>query len=216
MKLAFRAIVAASNVARAVGQREGDVAAGDTLCTSTTPTITGFSPTSAAPGSSVMIYGAGFRTSQSAIAVLISGVAASVTNVSPSGTVITVIVPNAGSGYLSVKIASVQATVSPGLNTYFVVLPPDPPPTGFTLFPSQGPPQVGVVIKGSGFGNSGMITFNGTPMAVTAWTTTSIVAQIPAAAGIGPGTIAVTPVGETAGFVTFNVVRPFGCGCCGS
>ena len=102
------------------------------------PLITGFSPNSGSPGSTVTIYGASFGSSVSAIVVNISGKAATVTSVGSSGTVITAIVPNTNSGQLQVYVAGVAALVSQGLNTTFYVVGAQYQLTTFVNPPSAG------------------------------------------------------------------------------
>ena len=76
----------------------------------------------------------------------------------------------------------------------------------------SGPPQMGFVINGTGFGTSqgtsGSATLSGTPLTVVDWSTgTSITVQVPA--GAQSGNIVVTQGKQSSNAVAFTVTTPF-------
>ncbi len=84
--------------------------------------------------------------------------------------------------------------------------------TGLSL--SSGPPQMGLVIYGAGFGatqGTSSVAVGGTPMPVVpgAWSDTSVTVQVPAT---GTGNIGVTVSTVGSGPFPFSVAAAFGCG----
>lgn len=84
------------------------------------------------------------------------------------------------------------------------------PPTISSLTPSSGPPGTPLVITGTGFGTAaGAVYFTpngGAPVAaaVTAWSDTSVTAQVPAT--LGPGTVSVAVYNATDGLTSSPVL----------
>src|SRR3954464_2501411 len=73
-------------------------------------------------------------------------------------------------------------------------------PSITSLTPSTGAVGASIVIAGSGFGSpqgSSTVKFNGVTAAVTAWTTTSITATVPAGATTGNVVVTVSGVAST-------------------
>lgn len=162
------------------------------------PTITSFSPTSAAAGATVTITGTNFI---GATTVSFGGTTASSFTVN-SPTSIDAVVGAGSSGIVSVTTPGGTGTL-----TGFAFLVP-PTITGFT--PSSGPIGTTVTITGTNFdptpGNN-LVKFNGTTAAVTSGSTTSLIVTVPGGATTGP--ITVTVAGNTATSAgDFTVVPP--------
>ena len=71
-----------------------------------------------------------------------------------------------------------------------------PAPALTNVAPGGGPTGTHVVLSGSGFGavqQSGLVTLNGTSLAVTSWSDTLIVATVPSGATTGPMAVLVAP-----------------------
>jgi RHS repeat-associated protein len=154
--------------------------------------ISSISPVLGIVGTSVTIVGTGFGPTQGSSTVTFNGTLAS--PISWSNTQIAVPVPNgASSGYV---VVTASGATSDG--DYFTVVLP----TISALSPSSGPTGTSVTIRGSYFGatqGSGTVTFNGTAATPTSWSSTSIVAPVPAAANTGNVVV-------TAGVVSGNGV----------
>jgi outer membrane protein assembly factor BamB len=154
----------------------------------TCPRITGFTPQSGTPGTSVTLTGCGFTGTTS---VAFHGVVASFTV--NSDTQITTSVPaGALSGPITVTTSSITVK-SPGK---FLV------PPALTLSSTVGPPTSSVTVSGSNFGHAeGVDVYFDTTDEALASTTVqgqfSISIQVPA--GAVPGTHWVTAVGRHSG-----------------
>lgn len=71
-----------------------------------------------------------------------------------------------------------------------------PAPTVSSVFPGGGSVGTHVLVSGSGFGSTqqnSMVVLNGTPLTITSWSDTSIVATIPSGATSGPMAVVVAP-----------------------
>lgn len=147
----------------------------------TPPTITGFSPTSGAPGTSVVITGTNFT---GATAVRFGGTTATFTV--NSSTQITATVPaGAATGAISVTTPSGTATSS----SSFTVTQGGPAITSFS--PASGCVGTNVTINGSNFTGATAVTFNGvSATSFTVQSSTRINAVVPV--GATTGKIAVT------------------------
>jgi|GEM_PF-3399069 len=173
-----------------VGGQTGTSATNFTL---PAPTITGFSPASAAPGATITINGSNFAPTAGNNTVYFTDsngttidLSASVTSATP--TALTVVVPGAYSGKVKVTTSAGVATSATG----FTVTVPVPTITSFT--PTIGPAGTVVTITGTHFDGgvlaNNVVTFNGFAATVNSATSTSIVAIVPSNATTGP--IAVT------------------------
>jgi regulation of enolase protein 1 (concanavalin A-like superfamily) len=142
----------------------------------TFPIITGLSPNVGGIGSSVAVGGSNFGSTGG---VTFNGVAASVT--SWSATTIAVSVPP---GATSGKVVVVTAGLaSNGIN--FTVVPV---PSIGSVSPGGGPAGTNVALTGTNFGDvqgSSTVTFDGTTVAPTNWSATSIALTIPSGATTG-------------------------------
>jgi large repetitive protein len=156
------------------------------------PRVTGFTPTSAAVGTTVTISGNAFGGASS---VLFNGVIAVPATVTP--TKITVVEPpDASTGKLTVVTGA-----GPGQSAgTFKVLPK------LTSFlPSSGPAGTSVTIAGSGFTDVSAVRFNGVSASFTADSDHQITATVPASATIGKLSI-VTAGGTATSLASFTVV----------
>lgn len=160
------------------------------------PTISGFTPTSGQPGTSVTINGANFT---GATLVKFNGASANFTV--NSDTKVTATVPqDATTGKISVTTNAGTGTSS---GVFTVTTPPSPPSvSGFT--PTSGPPGTVVDITGSNFTAATNVDFNGTQAAFTVNSDTDISATVPDGATSGP--ISVTsPAGKGTSTASFTV-----------
>jgi len=161
------------------------------------PTISTLSSYSGSAGSSIVISGANFGTSQGTSTVTFNSTPAMVTNW--SGSSITTTVPaGAGTGPVVVTVSGIASN---GV-TFAVV----PPPVISGLLPSSGPAGSVFTILGSNFGamqGSSIAQFNGAGMAIANWTDTSIMASVPA--GAVNGSVVVTVAGRQSNGVAFAV-----------
>jgi hypothetical protein len=154
-----------------------------------TPTITSFSPSSAAVGAIVTITGTNFNTPLADNQVSFNGIVADIT--SSTSTSISAIVPaGAITGPISIIVNGVAITTA----TNFTVLPM-PTLTGFT--PSSGAPGATVIITGTNFNTTAVnnvVKFNGVSATVISSTTTSITVTVPNGATTGPITVTTSGV----------------------
>ena len=170
------------------------------------PTVTGFTPTSGAVGTSVTVTGTNLS---SPTAVSFGGTAASAFS-SSSSTQITATVPTgAASGVISVTTAG-GTTMSSA--TFTVTTSGTSAPTIASFTPISGPVGTSVIITGTNLTGATAVAFGAT--AATAFTVnsaTQITATVPA--GAATGTISVTTAGGTvASTGTFTVTTTGGGG----
>lgn len=160
------------------------------------PVITGFTPMSGIPGTTVTLSGSNFT---GATTVTFNGVPA-VFNVG-SDTEITATVPMAATtGVIRVTTPGGTATSS----MPFTVQPLSPVITGFT--PMSGRPGTTVTLSGSNFTGAMTVTFNGVPPVFSVGSDTEIAATVPMAATTG--VVRVTTPGGTATSSTPFTVQP--------
>lgn len=166
------------------------------------PEISGFSPNSGGPGTSVTISGAHFDTTPSANTVLFNGIQAVVNSGDANQLVVTVPV-GATTGQISVTCSDNQTTLSAGAFT----VPPPPTITGFLpIEATEGQP---VTINGNGFdtnaaGNS--VLFNGVAAIVSSASANQIMVTVPA--GATTGKLTVTASGQSSLSTDDFKVRP--------
>lgn len=158
------------------------------------PSISGFSPATGPPGTTVTISGDGFDTeSIHSNGVTFNGVSALV--LSASASQITVAVPAQATSGPIVLIVDALPAVTVG---NYVVTPPVPTINSFT--PTTGAAGTTVQISGANFSTdaaSNTVTFNGTPaVVISAYYGTYVYATVPA--GATTGRIGVTVNGVTA------------------
>jgi hypothetical protein len=169
-------------------------------CTSVAaaPTISGFTPSSGPPGTTVTINGTGFTGTSS---VTINGVGAAYTVT--SNTQITATVPNgATTGPIAVTTSSGTATSS----TSFSVTPAAASPTISGFNPTSGPVGTSVTITGTNLTGATTVKFAATSASYKVVSDTQITATVPA--GAKNGAISVTtPAGTATSSTTFRVTR---------
>jgi uncharacterized repeat protein (TIGR03803 family) len=157
------------------------------------PTVTGFTPGSGVPGTSVVITGTGFDT---ASAVAFNGYGASFTI--NSATQITATVPSsATTGKIKVTNAAGAAS---SVSSFLV------PPTITSFSPASGKAGTSVTINGKTFTGATAVTFNGVATPFTVDTSIRIRATVPA--GATTGKIKVTTPGGFATSATSFTVLP--------
>ncbi len=145
------------------------------------PTLTSFSPTSAATGATVSITGTNFT---GATAVSFGGTAATSFSVVSSTSLIAVVASGASG---SINITTAGGTV--GLSGFTYILSP-PTITSFT--PLSAVPGASVTITGSNFNTTttnNIVFFGATRATITAATTSSLTVTVPAGATYGPVTV---------------------------
>ena len=150
------------------------------------PSITSFSPTSAAVGSSVTITG---QNLTGATGVTFNGLAGTVTSSSLSA-VVARVPTGASTGVIAVTTPTGTATSTSKLT----ITVPAPTITSFT--PTSGPTGTSVTVTGTNLSGATKITFNGATGKVSSSTATTVVGVVPT--GASTGKIAVTTTGGTA------------------
>src|SRR6266404_5617389 len=148
--------------------------------TSPPPSITSLNPTSGVAGTSVTIAGANFGTTQGASTVTFNGTAGTPTGWSATS----IVVPVPSGASTGNVVVTVGGVASNGMN--FAVTPP--PPSITSLNPTSGVVGTSVTIAGANFGTTqgaSTVTFNGTAGTPASWSTTSVVAAVPAGATTG-------------------------------
>jgi hypothetical protein len=172
--------------------------------------ITSFSPQTGPPGTHITIIGTGFGSTIGTSTVRFNATLSTPT--SWSGTQIIVPVP-AGTSTGSITVTVNGASVSSASK-----FTPTPPPTVTSLSFTEGPPQMGLIVLGVGFGSTqgtGTVTFGGVAASVVAgtWSDSSITVQVPGSASITSSYSA--PVVVTAGTASnsfaFTIDPPFAC-----
>jgi hypothetical protein len=162
------------------------------------PSISSFTPTSAAQGDTVTIAGANFLGTT---AVSFGGAAANI--VSVSATQMVVLVGAGASGSLSLTTPGGSAS-----KTGFTYLPPGPRITGFT--PATATPGTSVVISGSSFTGASSVSFGGiAAQSFVVNSATRITAVVPSG-GLSGNVSVTTPLGTAsmAGFTFTPVPAP--------
>ena len=184
----------------------GNTATSATNFTVTTPvpTIISFTPASGPVGTSVVITGTNFSTTNANNIVKFNGITALAT--ASTATSITTTVPTgATTGLITVTVGGNTATSA----TNFTVT--TPLPTIVSFAPASGPVGTSVVITGTNFSTTSannMVMFNGTTAVATASTTTSITTTIPSGATTGPITVTVggNTATSTTDFTVFSTI----------
>jgi hypothetical protein len=164
-----------------------------------TPSITNLSPTSGPLGTSVMITGTNFGSSQGTSTVTFGGTPATPT--SWSATSIMVPVPSgATTGNVAVTVGGV-----PSNGIAFTVIPP----SITSLSASSGAIGTSVTITGTNFGaiqGTSVVRFNGTVASPVSWGDTIIVVPVPG--GATTGNVVVTVGALSSNGLLFTVIVP--------
>ena len=167
---------------------------------STTPSITGLSPTSGAVGAAVAITGTNFGSAQGTSTVIFNGTAGTPT--SWSATSIQLAVPTgATTGNVVVTVTGV-----PSNGVSFTLLPS---PSIASLSPTSGAVGASVTIVGSNFGatqGSGNVWLGSTYGVVTSWSDTQVIATV--ASGSQTGTAKIFQSGAWSNAPAFTVETP--------
>ena len=154
------------------------------------PAVTGFTPTSGAPGTAVTINGSGFT---GATAVKFNGVAATTFSVG-SDVQITATVPSgATTGPIAVTTSGGTGTSA----TSFTVTSGVPAPTITSFTPTSGPIGTSVTITGTNFTGATSVTLRNVTATFTVNSATSVTAKVPST-GASEGKWRVTTAGGTA------------------
>jgi hypothetical protein len=160
------------------------------------PEITNLLPPQGLAGTSVLVTGSNFGSSQGSSVVTFNGVAATPSSWSNTG--ITVPVPaGTTTGPVAVTVASAQSN-----GVVFLIT--GPAITGLSTH--IGAIGDSITIYGAGFGSaqgSNTITFNGVPATATSWNGMTIVAPVPT--GASSGSVTVTVAGTASNSVSFTV-----------
>lgn len=169
-----------------------------------TANITSVSPSSGTVGTHVQINGMNFVQGGLHAVVVFSNNQNASTVFSYTNTQIIVAVPaGAVTGTVFLEFPGGNSNSKP-----FTISAPATP-TITSLSPSNGGIGIAVTIHGTNFGsvqNSSTVTFNGIPAMVSSWSSTAIVATVPAMATTGP--VIVTVAGIASNSMTFTVTNP--------
>jgi hypothetical protein len=163
-----------------------------------TPSITGVSPASGAPGTRVTITGSNFGSAQGTSTVRFNRAAALPTSWS-GGSIVVPVPANATTGNVLV-----MANGTPSNGVAFTVSP-----SIASLSPAAGAVGAAVTVTGSGFGpvqGRSTSTFDGTPAVPNIWSATSIAVPVPS--GAATGAVVATVNGIASNGVTFTVTPP--------
>jgi hypothetical protein len=163
-----------------------------------TPSIASLNPTSGLVGATVTIAGTNFGATQGTSTVKFNGTAATVTSWSATSVVVTVpagattgnVVVTAG-GVASNGVSFTVTTLAPSITS---------------LNPTTGAVATPVTVAGTNFGatqGTSTVKFNGTAAAVTSWSATSILTQVPT--GATTGNVVVTVAGVASNGVVFTL-----------
>jgi hypothetical protein len=167
---------------------------------SSAPLIGSLSSSSGPVGTSVTITGTNFGATQGTNTVTFNGTLATPT--SWSNTSIVAPVPTeATTGCVIVTVAGIPSNCVNFSVTFGTALP-----TITSLSPTSGPVGTSVTIAGMNFGSTqgtSTVGFNGLTAAITSWSATSIVANVPN--GATTGNVVVTVAGAASNGQVFNV-----------
>ena len=165
------------------------------------PVIEKLKPTSGSVGTNVKIKGSNFGTSPGTVTFNGTNaplnpssnweskkIQARVPEGATTGRVVVVVTTAGGQSSNSVNFEVTSAPTGPNISK----LEPDSAPVGTEI-----------KIKGSNFGTSGSVTFNGTAASTNGWNDKKIQAVVPSTATDGP--VVVTVDGESSNGVTFDV-----------
>ena len=164
------------------------------------PVITSLSPTSGASGTSVVISGTGFGSTQGSSTVKFGDVAASVSNWSSGGNSITATIPSGLSNGSVNAVVTVNGTASNGVS--FTITNP----VISNLSINSSPVDQEITINGSNFGSAqgtSTVTFNGVSAIPAFWSATSITVPVPT--GATTGNVVVTVGGNASPGWSFMV-----------
>jgi hypothetical protein len=163
------------------------------------PSITGISPTSGPPGTTVTISGQNLLDAEGYGAVWFGGVSLPILN--PSSTSIQVVVPaGAATGTFLVH------TNGNGIYTSTFTVAGVPVPQIISVSPNYGAPSATVTLTGTNFGATqgvSTVTFNGAAATATAWSNTGITVSVPTTLAT-TGNLVVTVSGQSSNGIPFT------------
>lgn len=165
---------------------------------SATPSLSGFTPSSGAVGSSVVITGTNFT---GATAVRFNATNAGSFTVNSPTQITATVPPGVSSGTIRVTTPAGSVTSS----GTFSVTAPSPSLTSFSPTSGAAGTQL-VTLTGSNFTGATAVNFNGVSAAFTVISATSITATVPATATDGTISV-VTPGGTATSSGSFDVLR---------
>ena len=174
---------------------DGQASNGVTFTVGTDPVISALNPSSGSVGTTVMVSGANFGSTQGTSTVTFNGTSATPTSWSDSS--ITATVPAAATS--GKVVVTVDGTASTGVA--FAVTP-----AISSLSRVAGPVGASVTIKGTSFGSArgaSTVTFNGTAATPGSWSDTSITVPVPV--GATSGSVVVTVGGVASNGAAFTV-----------
>ena len=149
----------------------------------TTPVITGFTPTSGPPGTQVTISGSNLNNASS---VTIAGTAAMINSDSATQIKATVEAPANSQGPIVVTTPGGTADTTSLPTPNFTVVSPPPVPIISSFTPTSGNSGTVVTINGVNFTGTTAVHFNGTSANFTFGNDTQLTATVPAGATTGP------------------------------
>jgi hypothetical protein len=164
----------------------------------TLPTISGFAPTSAPVGTSVLINGTNFS---GASAVTFNGTSASFSVT--SATAIQATVP-AGATSGPIGVTTPSGTANSAGDFTVTATPPPTPPTITDFAPGSAPVGTSIQINGTNLDGASSVTFNGTNASFSVTSATAIQATVPSGATTGPISVT-TPSGTATSAGDFTV-----------
>ena len=164
--------------------------------------VSGFSPASGAPGSTVTITGAGFVR---VLSVRFNGVAAK-WFIADSATQVTAPVP-AGAATGPIAVTTLGGTATSATDFVVPSEPVTPPPSVTAFLPLSGFAGTTVTVTGAGFTGATSVTFGGVAATFAVVSDSQLTAAVPAGAASGP--VRVTgPGGAGASATSFTVLTP--------
>jgi hypothetical protein len=169
-----------------------------TVPASTAPAITSLTPSIGWVGYTMTISGANFGATQGSSTVTFNGAPA----IPASWSATSIVVPVPAGATTGNVVVTVAGVVSNGMLCTITAAAP----SLTNVAPTAGVVGTAVTIAGANFGTTkgtSTVTFNGTPAAPTAWSSSSIVVPVPA--GATTGNIVVTVGGAASNGLPFTV-----------
>jgi hypothetical protein len=162
-----------------------------------TASITGMSPTSGPPGTTVTITGQNLLDAQGMGTAWLNAMSVPILN--PSNTSLQVVIPaGAATGAIDVH--------TNGVGHYTSTFTVSPPPQIGNVSANYGAYYAGITLAGTNFGasqGSSTVTFNGAPATATTWSNTGISVTVPYHATTG--NLVVTVGGQSSNGIPFTV-----------
>jgi RHS repeat-associated protein len=112
---------------------------------------------------------------------------------------------------LAVNSGTTSGTATATFDSVSISPTSSPAPSITSISPTSGVVGAQVTITGTGFGssqNGSLVTFNNTPASINSWSSTSIVAIVPAGATTGPLLVSLAPSMNDSNVTNFTVTLP--------